>query len=249
MRILTGQLEVGLATVVVTILLSLTGCERLNEVFEQGADDPTPTPTSYSSGTTPKPSSPTPGDKPVRHVTPTPTFLEQTATPTDDGGAEFVTEVGVNREFRLGDKTSGTFYFEARGFIDEYYPGDESWMKPVYFWIYNDHSGFDYDGSGFLFQVLQLMHAGYYCDGGKLHFRNHGVWLGEICYQHPWDDDRWYYVEITWANKYIHLYIDGAKVASGYTNSINGPITAGIGWPPARRHGVEGLEYRNIGYY
>jgi len=92
------------------------------------------------------------------------------------------------------------------------------------------------------------MYQGYWCDGGKLHLRNHREWLGEDCYQFNFHEDRWYYFEINWADKQIHLSIDGVKLVTSYTNTISGPITAGIGWPPARREGIPGLEYRNYGY-
>jgi len=192
------------------------------------------------------------------YFTPTPNLTintpppYSTPTPTPTGNTDgdiYTTEPGDRLEFSLGNRPSGTFFFEARGFVEERYPGDESWMKPVYFWIYNDNSGFDYNGSGFLFQVIQLMHAGYYCQGGKLHYRNHGQWLGEICYQFPFQNDQWYKIEIDWANNNISITIDGATLASGYTNSINGSITAGIGWPPTRREGIAGLQYRNYGFH
>ena len=112
--------------------------------------------------------------------------------------------------------------------------------------MYNDHSGFDYNGSGFLLQVLQLMHAGYYCQGGKMTGRNNGRWLEEVCYMNDWEHDRWYSFEFSWANGYISISIDGVLLATAHTETLAGPISAGIGWPPSRREGLEGLQYRNI---
>ncbi|OGL42375.1 MAG: hypothetical protein A2161_19005 [Candidatus Schekmanbacteria bacterium RBG_13_48_7] len=246
----------GIIVGLIIFLLILNGCDKLNDFLDPAEESPTPTPTSFNTSTPTR--TPNPGIKPTATrffdliYTSTPTgFRGEIITPTPtnrDDGNIYTTRKGEYLEFPLGERTNGTFYFEAKGFVEEKFPGDESWMKPVYFWISNDDSGFDYDGQGFLFQVLQLLHDGYWCEGGKLHLRNHGVWLGEVCYQFRFEDDRWYGFEITWADRYIHLNIDGARLASTYTNVLAGPITACIGWPPSRREGIDGLQYRNYGF-
>jgi hypothetical protein len=171
-----------------------------------------------------------------------------TVSPTPPAGESYTCQKGKYKTYSFGNKPSGKFYFEAKGFVEEKYPGDESWMKPVFFWLFNDHSGFDYNGSGLLIQVFQLMHAGYYCQGGKMAGRNHGRWLEEVCWMTNWKHDRWYSFEFVWGNGYMTIFVDGKQRARMHTQSISGAVSAGIGWPPVRREGLAGLKYRNIGY-
>lgn len=219
------------------------GCDFLgfndNELYD-GNDD------GGSSEATPT-EVPEPG-KPHR-ITPVSTDRPQsTPTPTPDNGhgADFVVSgAGDRMEFNLGAASSGTFHFEARGFDPNRYGGNTQQLKPVYFWLYNGL--YDYNCPGLLFEVRQLLYAGYWCTGGKIKGRNGGSWRGEECYSHTWESDPWFSFDITWGGGRIVLNIDGIFSQSMSIGTISGTVIAGIGWPPARREGIIGLEYRNIG--
>ncbi|OGL41563.1 MAG: hypothetical protein A2161_12220 [Candidatus Schekmanbacteria bacterium RBG_13_48_7] len=170
------------------------------------------------------------------------------ATPTvrGGGGADLiVSEPGVRREINLGNVSAGTFHFEVRGFDPNRYGGDHDQLKPVYFWLYN--GVYDYECSGLLFEVRQLLYANYWCIGGKIKGRNGGSWRGELCYSVTWERDHWYSIDVTWGGGVIALYIDGYLKERMNIGNVNGTVIAGLGWPPARREGIIGLEYRNMG--